>query len=69
MSSLVMLLYKEKANIKFLILSELKELMIIIILTSHCIYGADADLIMLSLSINEPNFFVIRESLSDKCKK
>ena len=38
-------------------------------LKSHCIYGADADLIMLGLSTHEPNFYVIRESLDNPREK
>ena len=35
----------------------------------HCIYGADADLIMLGLSTHEPYFYIIRETFMAKDDK
>ncbi len=35
----------------------------------HCIYGNDSDLVMLSLLMHLPNFFLLREQLGDYKRK
>jgi 5'-3' exoribonuclease 2 len=37
--------------------------------THHCLYGADADLIMLGLSTHEPYFYIIRETIMQANEK
>src|SRR5688500_10851032 len=37
--------------------------------TSHCLYGLDADLIMLGLSSHEPYFTIVREKVLFKSRR
>ena len=47
--------------------------MSLLILIRHCLYGADADLIMLGLSSHDPHFYIFRETVmgnqEKKCTK